>query len=179
MNTHQGDYERVINDPPIEEDDVGNALLGGFVGGTLEFIGSGAVDLGELALTELGAYASEEASAMPSDQGPQEPGGQTATHDDAAPPGFDMEQNAAPQGFDMEQDAALQGLDMMQDAAVDVGLVDTPPGSDMSTADPYGGFGLANYADNGIDYPVDGPGDQTHESGQPAFDDTPDPGDIA
>jgi hypothetical protein len=191
-----------INDPPIEEDDIGNALLGGFVGAATDFLANGVVDLGEIVIDEVGAYAVEHAVQMPSDQGPEAgAGGHNAAHPSAAAPGFNMEQDAAAPGFNMEQDAAAYGGVGLSDhpspvidasgGYTDVGLVDqyTLGGADTSAIHPYGGVGLADHGDSAIDGYVQaevthgsgdqGLGDTTHQSGQLDLDDTPDPGHMA
>ena len=67
-----------INDPPIEEDELGNALLGGLVGGAWNLLKTGAVDLGEVVLTEVGAHGAEKLLGVKSDQAESErPGDST------------------------------------------------------------------------------------------------------
>ena len=58
-----------INDPPLEEDELGNALLGGLAGGAWNLLKTGAVDLGEVLVTEVGAHGVEALLGMKSDQG--------------------------------------------------------------------------------------------------------------
>ena len=200
MSRGPNDYP--INEPGLEKDEIGDALLGGVVGAAADFLANGVVDLGKIVINEVGAYAVEHAVQMPSDQGPEAgAGGHSAAYEDAAAPGFNMEQDAAAPGFNMEQDAATYGgVGLSDDASpaidasggyTDVGLADqySLGGADTSAIDPYAAVGLADHGDSAFDGNVQfdvmhgsgdqGLGDATYQSGQLNLDDTPDPGQMA
>ena len=115
----------------------------------LEHVTQGVID-------EVGAYAVEHAVQMPSDQGPEAgAGGHSAAYEDAAAPGFNMEQDAAAPGFNMEQDAAAPGFNMEQDAAAPGFNMEqdaAAPGFNMEQdAATYGSVGLSDDASPVID----------------------------
>lgn len=97
-----------MDEPGLEEDPIGNAIASLGFGAAADFLANGVVDLGGLVTDEVGGYVLEHVLQMPSDQGQEaESGGQSAAHENAAAPAFDMEQDAAASGFNMEQDVGL------------------------------------------------------------------------